>query len=351
MMEDVTSRHIGKWQAGTVIDVFPEMTRLTITIIGRAYFSTDLSQDSEQLYRDFGTCQKFMQKLVNIPDTYPTPLNRRYRDAVRRIDKIIDRIVTERISSKDRPPDLLTTLIEAKDQTGQPLTRRQIRDEMVGILLAGHETTAIALSWTLYFLSENPEVERRFHEELSSNLGSDRADAENIGDLRLAEMILNESMRLCPPVWILARVAYHDDLLPSGRTVPAGTEVLMLPYIAHRNPDFFPDPERFFPERFSEDSHQTRPSFVYFPFGGGPRGCIGENFARMEALIILATVGKNFRLRLIPGHPVVPEPLVTLRPKHGMRMEVLRHHPSSPRPVSAALHTGDVSLRQEEQTV
>ncbi len=324
MMEEVTSRHIEGWGTGSVIDVFPEMARLTISIIGKAYFSTDLSEESEQLYLDFGTCQAFMQKLVNFPDTYPTPLNRRYREAVARIDDIVDRIIRDRINTEHRPADLLTTFLEAKDQAGKPLPRKQIRDEMVNILLAGHETTAIALSWTWFFLATNPGVEEKFRSELSTLLGSDRANAETIARLGYTEMLLNESMRLRPPVWILGRLALNADVLPSGRTIPARTEVLMLPFIAHRNPAYFPEPEKFIPERFAIGPRQERPAFVYFPFGGGPRGCIGETFARTEAMIILATVARSFSLKLVPGHPVVPEPLVTLRPKYGIRMQVVR---------------------------
>ena len=330
MIEDIASTQTQKWQAGSVVDVFPEMARLTITIIGNAYFSTDLSEESAQLYRDFGTCQQFMQKLINLPDTYPTPLSRRYREAVGRIDQIVDRIIRERMDARHRPPDLLTTLLEVKDKKGTGLPRKQIRDELVNILLAGHETTAIVLSWTWFFLSTHPDVERKFHAELASVLGNDRATAENIRELTFTEMVINESMRLRPPVWILGRVALADDRLPSGAFVPVGTEVLMLPYIAHRNPLFFPDPERFLPERFALMSREERPPFVYFPFGGGPRGCIGETFARTEAMIILATVARAYSLRLVHDHPVVPEPLVTLRPKHGIRMEIVRRATTQP---------------------
>jgi cytochrome P450 len=220
---------------------------------------------------------------------------------------------------------------------------------MVNILLAGHETTAIALSWTLYYLSINPEAERRFHEELSSVMKNNRGASGDIDRMPITEMILKESMRLRPPVWILGRVALEDDILPSGRPIPARTEVLMLPYIAHRNPTFFPDPESFIPERFSEERQQDLPPFVYFPFGGGPRGCMGETFARTEALIILAEVGKRFRLRLEPGHPVVPKPLVTLRPKDGIRMRVLPRDDFSLQDDSRSLAAEETRIRSRHQ--
>lgn len=322
LMEETTIDQISRWRTGKKLNILPEMARLTIIIIGKACFSTDLSPMADQLCADFASCQKFMQKLINLPESFPTPGNSRYLKAVGRIDTIARTIIAERRSqTSNRPPDLLTTLLEARGTDGNPLTEGQIRDEIVNIMLAGHETTAVALAWTWYFLALHGDVEERFHQEIDTVVGTGPASGQ-ISRLRYSEMVLNESMRLRPPVWILARVALKDDTLGSGRSIPAGSEVLMMPYIAHRNRKYFPDPESFDPERFSSDNGRARPPFVYFPFGGGPRGCIGEIFARMEATIILATLARRFSLHLVPGYPVTPEPLVTLRPKHGILMEI-----------------------------
>ncbi|MDH4070542.1 MAG: cytochrome P450 [Ignavibacteria bacterium] len=324
MMITTTEEMLSQWQTGTVVDIFPQMARLTIAIIGKAYFTNDFTAIADQLYKDFGVCQRYMQKLVYLPESFPTPGNIRYRRAVARIDRVIRRLIRERqAQERDRPDDLLTTLIEARDDAGNALSENQVRDEMVNILLAGHETTAIALSWTWYFLSLHPSVERTFHQEIS---GVRLRGHEDLGALGYTEMVLNESMRIRPPVWIIARVALETDRLESGLVIPEGTEVLMLPYVVHRNAAWFPNPELFDPSRFAPNDRK-RPPLLYFPFGAGPRGCIGEAFARMEALIILTLIGGRFSLRLTPGQNIVPDPLVTLRPKRGILMTIEERPP------------------------
>jgi len=339
MMAETAAGRSSAWKGGTTIDIFPEMAHLTITIIGTACFSTDLSPVAGELYRDFGICQKYMQKLVYLPESWPIPGNIRYRRAVARIDTLVRRLIRERRGLRNRPDDLLTTLIEAKDVEGGPLSEDQVRDEMVNVLLAGHETTAIALAWTWYFLSLHPDIEQRMHDEVITALTDLPPTHDGIGRLTFTSMVLNESMRIRPPVWIIARVALEDDLLESGTRIPAGTEVLMMPYLAHRNPVHFPQPELFDPGRFSPSSDR-RPSFTFLPFGAGPRGCIGEAFARMEALIILAVMGRRFSLRLAPGQTVSPEALVTLRPRNGILMRIMERTRGQQRDKTPAFSSG-----------
>jgi len=187
----------------------------------------------------------------------------------------------------------------------------------MNLLIAGNETTAVALSWAWYLLHKHPEVERKLHGELEEVLGGRAPRFEDLPKLSYTHMVFREAMRLCPPGWIISRRPLEDDEI-GGYLVPAGTTVLISPYVTHRNPDYWDKPEDFDPERFSPERSASRPEFAYLPFGGGPRKCIGEHFAMTEGLLILATVAQRYRLRLVPGYPVEPEPLVTLRPKRGV---------------------------------
>jgi cytochrome P450 len=212
-------------------------------------------------------------------------------------------------------------LLAARYEDGTVMTDQQLRDEVMTIFLAGYETTANALTWTWYLLSQNPEAELRMHEEIAAVLGGRDATIEDVPKLRYTRIVAAESMRLYPPAWAMGRRAVRD--FPLGDYfLPAKTSVFMSQYVMHRNPKYFPDPLRFDPERFSPEQESQRPRFAYFPFGGGARQCIGESFAWMELVLVLATIAQKWRLRLVPGHPVEPQPLITLRPRYGMKMTV-----------------------------
>jgi cytochrome P450 len=247
--------------------------------------------------------------------------------AVAQIDELIFRIIAERRGGPVRD-DFLGTLLAAQDDDGSGMTDRQLRDEAVTLFLAGHETTALTLAHTLYLLSTHPDVERKLHAELVSVLGDRTPVAADVKALPYLERVIKESMRLYPPAWIVDRNTIADDEI-MGYRVPAGTMLLMSPWVTHRHPALWPNPEGFDPERFTAAAEAARPRYAYFPFGGGPRQCIGNGFATMEAGLILATVLQRFRPWLVPGHPVVPEPLITLRPRGGLPMGLRRATPGA----------------------
>jgi cytochrome P450 len=244
---------------------------------------------------------------------------RRFRQARGRLDAIVYRMIGEHRSENRDRGDLLSMLLAARYDDGSAMPDLQIRDEVMTIFLAGYETIANALTWTWYLLSQNPEAERKFYEELDSVLGNGDAAYDDLGRLSYTEMVLAESMRLYPPAWAMGRLALEDFAL-GPYFLPRNTTVFMSQYIMHRDPRYFPDPERFDPERWRPEAKASRPRFSYFPFGGGARQCIGESFAWMEGILILATLGRRWLLKHVPGHRVEPQPLITLRPKYGMQM-------------------------------
>jgi cytochrome P450 len=242
---------------------------------------------------------------------------------VRELDEIVNRIIRQRRASGEDTGDLLSMLMAARDEDGSAMTDRQLRDEIMTFLLAGHETTAVSLSWTWYLLSQHPEVAQKLRQELNNVLGGRTPQLEDLARLPYTDRVVKESMRLYPPAWSLARsVAKEIDI--ADYRVPVGANVVMSPWIMHRDPRFFDRPEQFDPDRWTEQSAQQLPRFAYFPFGGGPRFCIGASFAVMEANLLLAAIAQRFQLRLVPGHPIAPQPGITLRPRHGMRMSIAR---------------------------
>jgi cytochrome P450 len=319
-----------RWRAGETLDVAHEMMELTLGVVGKTLFDADVAEEAPEIGRalteafaafslamlPFG---EQLQRLTFLPPV------RRFRDAKARLDATIYRLIAEHRADsrggRDRG-DLLSMLMAAQDTeqgTGQ-MTDRQLRDEAMTIFLAGHETTANALTWTWYLLSGHPEVEARLHAELDAALGGRLPVADDLARLPYARMVLAESMRLYPPAWVIGRRALEPYAV-RGATLPARTVVLVSQYVVHRDPRWWPEPDRFRPERWAEDA-VDRPKVAYFPFGAGTRVCIGEQFAWMEGTLLLATIAQRWRLRLVPGHPVTPQPIVTLRPKFGMKMTV-----------------------------
>jgi cytochrome P450 len=226
----------------------------------------------------------------------------------------------DRRNDRGQHNDLLAKLLAARDpETGLLLDTTQVRDEVITLILAGHETTSNALSWTWYLLGTNPGAEARLHAELRSVLAGRTPTVADLPDLPYTAMVINESMRLYPPAWAISRSPTDDDEI-GGYRIPRGSVVMLCQYITHRHPGFWKDPERFDPERFSPQCSENRPRFAYFPFGGGPRLCIGSYFALTEAQLILATIAQRYRLKLVTDQPVEPEPLITLRPRHGINV-------------------------------
>jgi cytochrome P450 len=249
-----------------------------------------------------------------IPESFPTPGNLRYARAVKKLDEIIYRIIRRRRESGVDEGDLLSMLLAAQDEEGNRMTDAQLRDEALTLYLAGHETTAVTLTWTLYLLSTHPEVEAKLLEELHRVLG-ERPPA--VGDLRqlpYTERVVKESMRLFPPAYVVGREALNDFTL-AGYKIPAGTQVLMSQWVIQRDPRFFAEPERFNPDRWTEEFIRKLPKYAYFPFGGGPRQCVGNAFAMMEAVLVLATIAQRFRVLFPAGKVLEPNPTFTLRPK------------------------------------
>ncbi|HEY2525655.1 MAG TPA: cytochrome P450 [Candidatus Binataceae bacterium] len=326
LMVNSTLEMLERWDAlarrGEPFDVGAEMTRLTLKIVAKALFSADVSDDAEAIGDALTEVNRQLGEfsLLDLFWMIPTARKRRFRAAVSALDQVVGKIVEERRLSTHRNQDLLSMLLEAVDEeTDKGMTPRQVRDEVLTLLLAGHETTANALTWTWYLLAQNPEAADKLEREVREVLGDREPDALELPNLRYTRMVVEESMRLYPPAWAISRNAVGDDEI-GGYRIARNTSVIICSFITHRHPAFWEEPERFEPERFSPAQSEGRPNFAYLPFGGGPRICIGNGFAMTEAQLVLATVAQRYRLRLAPGHPVELYPLITLRPRHGMQM-------------------------------
>jgi len=331
LMTGATVALLERWQTraegDAPLEITEEMMRLTLSIVGQALFSMDLSHETSTVGPAVTTLVKLLGNYLYAPFpplSIPTPRNRHMLAAQRELDQVVNSIIARRRQQNVDTGDLLSMLLLARDEeTGQGMNDRQVRDEVMTLLNAGHETTANALVWTWYLLSQHPEVERRLYDELDQVLAGNPPTIEHLPDLKYTRMVLEESLRLYPPFCVISRKAIADDEL-GGYHIPANSMILVSPYATQHHPDFWPDPERFDPERFTPEHEAVRPHYAHFPFAGGPRLCIGSNFAMMEAQLVLATIAQRYRLRLVPGHTVEPQMLVTLRPKYGLRMTIHR---------------------------
>jgi cytochrome P450 len=325
-----TAERLDGWEpavrSGEPIDVAAEMNALTLTIVGETLFGRDLSGDAAEAGRALRvalevTAHRAMSWLVP-PIWVPTARNRAFRAAVRTLDGLVYEIIDARRRAHETGGDLLGMLMAARDEeTGEGMSRRQLRDEVMTFLLAGHETTAVALAWTWYLLSLNPEVAERTRDEVRSVLGDRTPVLDDLPRMPLARMVVEEAMRLYPPVWGIGRQSIAADEI-GGYDIPAGAIVNLSPWVTHRHPAFWPDPDRFDPERFRPGVERTRPRFAYFPFSGGPRLCIGETFALVESQLIVAMMLQRHQLTRVETTPIVPELTLTLRPRGGLRMRV-----------------------------
>ena len=316
------------WSDGATLDISREMNRLTLSIVGKTLFDVDVEQQAaavgEALTAVMESFWMTMLPLAEVLERLPVPKLRRARMARARLDAIIYRMIADRRASGTDHGDLLSMLLAAQDEDGGGgMTDRQVRDEAMTIFLAGHETTANALTWTWYLLSTAPDVEATLHAEVDRVLQGRLPAIGDLPSLPYVERVVTESMRLYPPAWIIGRRAI-DEYRLGDYVVPRRSILVMSPYIIQRDPRFYAEPDRFFPDRWTPEFRAALPKFAYFPFGGGPRQCIGESFAWMELIMLVATIAQQVRLRLVPGHPVLPQPLITLRAKHGMRMTVAR---------------------------
>jgi cytochrome P450 len=306
------------------LDVAEELTGLTMAIIAETMFGARLDGDIHAVSQAIGVLLadiNFRFQLPFYPSLrWPTLRNRRALAAMRVVDDVVLGMIEQRRRSGEQRADLLGMLMAARDEeTGEGMLDKQLRDEVVTIFVAGHETTAVLLTWVFYLLAEHPEVEAALHAELAGALGGRTPGMADVPNLRLTRMIIDETLRLYPPAWITNRQAVAEDEV-CGYHIPAGAVVAVSPYVLHRLPAYWPDPERFDPQRFAPDAAHQRPRFAYMPFGGGPHQCIGNSFALLEATLILATVAQRYRLRLPAGAVVTPQPKSTLRPAGGLPM-------------------------------
>jgi cytochrome P450 len=316
----------GTVPAGSGVDVQTAMMTVTLNIISRTMFSSDSDDIVNIMARSAGHYQAEMRPNIMDMMGWPKwlaglPRNRVAQRTLGEFDQVIDRLIDERTRDPGNyPKDLLARLIAARDeQTGGGMSAQEVRDHVITIFLAGHETTAMAMTWTWFLLSQHPHEESKLHAELDSVLGGRAPTHEDLSKLTYTRMVVEESMRIYPPVHTIGRQAIGADTL-AGRRIPKGSTILIAPWVLHRHVKLWENPGRFDPERFSPKASAARPRFSYLPFGGGKRICIGAAFALAEATVLLATLAQRYSLRLVPGHKVEPQGLITLRARHGMRM-------------------------------
>jgi len=335
VMTELSAAHADAWRDGQELDMAREMMHLTRAIVARCLFSHQVGREAEQaIDRDLTTlvgtfaapgaflAPVWLVERGLLPGTWGAPAARR------RLDTYIRGLIrSRRAAGEDRsdedPRDLLAMLLAARDEDGGQMSEDQVRDEVMTLFLAGHETTANALSWTWFLLAEHPEVDAALAAELDRVLDGREPTDEDLPRLTYARAVLSESLRLYPPAWIIGRRSLEDEVM-LGYGLPAGSNLLISQWIVHRDQRHWPSPERFRPERWLDGSTEGLPKYAYFPFGGGPRRCIGESFAWTEGLLALATIARRWRPRLVAGHRVEPQPLITLRPRQGIRMRLER---------------------------
>ncbi len=316
------------WGSGETRDMAEEMLHLALAVVGKTLFNAEMEGEAAEigdaLSEVFALFHTLMLPLADLLEKLPIPSVRRFARARARLDATIYRLIDERRTSGEDWGDLLSTLLMARDEDdGGRMTDEQVRDEALTIFLAGHETTANALAWTWYLLSQNPESEAKFHAELDSALAGRTPTLDDLPNLPYTRRVAAESLRLYCPAWVIGRRALSDYKIGDCE-IKRGAIVLMAPSVMHLDPRFWERPERFDPERWTSEAEAARPKFAYFPFGGGSRLCIGEQFAWMEITLLLATLGQDWKMRLAPGQIVTTQPIITLRPKGGMKMVLER---------------------------
>jgi cytochrome P450 len=325
IMVEYANRAIATWKDGEQRDIAREMTRLTLEIVVKTLYNSDVSNDADHVGAMLSEIVKPFASQATLKwiadNRLPTPGHRRYFNAVSEIDRIVLRIIAERRASGTDEGDLLSMLLQAQDEDGSQMSDAQLRDEVMTLFLAGHETTALSLSWSWYLLATHPEAEKKFHAELAAVLSGRAPEVSDLPKLKYTEMIAKEAMRLYPPAYAVGREAIEDTEI-GGFRVPRNTQLFAFQWVTHRDPRFFDRPNDFDPDRWATDSIQNLPKYAYFPFGGGPRQCIGNYFAMMEVVLLLATIGQRFKFSTVKDHPVEVLPVLSLRPKNGIKVIV-----------------------------
>jgi cytochrome P450 len=327
-MVHCAERELAGFRDDEVRDVHVDMMRLTLDIVGRTLLGTEARGEAERIGEIMEAVIAYMDKQLNtwqgmLPLWVPTLARHRFAQAVAELDTIVHRIIARARAQGPDAEHLLARLVHARDDQGEAMTDTQLRDEAVTMLLAGHETTAIALSYAIYLLSENPAAAARLQDEIDTQLGSRAPQMEDLPKLRYLDAVVREALRLYPPAYAMAREVVRSFEV-AGYTVAAGEQVLMSPYAMQRSARLYAEPNRFKPERWLDGSTSDLPRFAYFPFGGGPRVCIGNHFAMMELALVMAVIVQQVELTVVPGFVLELDPVVTLRPKHGVRVLVKR---------------------------
>ncbi|MGC2483908.1 MAG: cytochrome P450 [Nitrososphaeraceae archaeon] len=355
IMTDYAVRMRNRWNDGATVDISEEMMRLTLGIICKSVLNYDVESEAQEVGKALTTVRKYSKRLQSpighVLDKIPIlPAPRRAREARKELDSLVYGLISDRRQQEEpdndkRYDDLLSRLMQAQESniadhvghndvpstSNEKMSDKQVRDEVMTIFIAGHETTSNALTWTFYLLSQYPDVERKLHDELelvlgnnsSNNAGNRIPTADDIPKLQYTERVLRESMRLYPPVWTMGRYV-ENDYSVGEYTIPAGSSILMSQYVMHHDPRYYKKPEEFNPNRWTDDFNAHLPRFSYFPFGGGIRGCIGESFAWMEGILIIATIAQEWSMRLAPSQRIKLDPAITLRSRYGMKMKLLQ---------------------------
>lgn len=370
IMTDYAIRLRDRWKNEDILDISEEMMQLTLGIICKSVLNYDVESEAKQVGKALTTTRNYSKRLQSpigqVLDKIPIlPAPMGAREAKKELDSLVYRLISDRRrhqqesdnddDNKNGNDDLLSRLLQAQDSNlagpassnggaqssssstspDGKMSDKQVRDEVMTIFIAGHETTANALTWTFYLLSQYPDVEKKLHDEIDSVLGAIDDDINGHDDskkiptvvdipkLQYTEKVLRESMRLYPPVWTMGRYV-ENDYHVGEYTIPAGSSILMSQYVMHHDPRYYEEPEHFNPDRWTAKFKTDLPRFSYFPFGGGIRGCVGEPFAWMEGILIIATIAQNWTMHLIPGQRIKLDPAITLRPKYGMKMKLIR---------------------------
>jgi cytochrome P450 len=325
-MVETTQQMLEGWRDDMQFDIHHEMMRLTLTIVSQSLFGADVSREADVVGEAITGGLRYAQarttRPLSIPYRVPTPANLAERKRARTLHRVVRGFIDERRLSGEDRGDLLSMILLSVDEQGG-MSDQQALDEVMTLFIAGHETTANLLSWTFYLLAQYPEVEAKLHAELALVLNGRAPAMDDLAHLTYTTQVIKESMRLYPPAWIVPREA-NQLLTLGGYPISKWCILLSSPYVMHRSPRYFSEPDRFMPERFTEAFEKSLPKYAYFPFGGGPRVCIGNSFAMMEAQLLLATIAQHYQLALVPGQTVVAEPVITLRPRDGILMRLTR---------------------------
>lgn len=330
-MTDYTLRLMQAWEDDMTVDILDEMVKLSTSIAGKTMFNVDVEKEAPEIHQALNMVMSLFGR-ITLPFSelllkLPIPSTNRFYKAKARLDETIYRIIHERRRNPLDNGDLLSLLLRSQEEKaeGGGLSDQEVRDEALTLFLTALDTTSLALNWTWYLLSQNPEVEAALHEELDRVLQGRIPTVEDLAQLKYTRMVLGESMRIYPPIYVISRQALEDFSIDQY-TVPGGTIVLVSPYLMHHDPRFHPDPERFDPASWDKHSNSGSSKYEYFPFSRGPRACIGESYAWMEGTLVLATIAQSWRIKLVPDHPVELLPLINLRPKYGMKMTLHRRN-------------------------